>query len=70
MPQVLFLGEPPGLQTLWSVYAQIATPAPKRWMDAYLAAFARGYDIPIITLDSDFLDFPELDVRMLAADNL
>lgn len=66
MPQVLFLGEPPKLQTYWSTYAKSELPAPKRWMDAYLAAFARGYGISVLTLDSDFLDFEALDVRLLS----
>jgi len=68
MPQVLFLGEPPGLQTHWSAYAQSELPAPKRWMDAYLAAFARAYGISLLTLDNDFLDFEALDVQVLSVE--
>jgi len=29
-PQVLFLGEPPGLATQWSTYGRTSLPAPKR----------------------------------------
>lgn len=68
MPQVLFLGEPPDLQIHWSVYAKFDLPAPKRWMDAYLAAFARAYGIPLLTLDTDFLGFESLDVRILSSE--
>ena len=38
-------------------------------MDAYLAAFARSYQISIYTLDTDFLNFENLDVRLLQSDN-
>lgn len=66
-PQVLFLGEPPDLSTFWSSYAQFDLPAPKRWMDAYLAGFARAYGIPVLTLDVDFLVFEDLEVQILTA---
>lgn len=65
MPQVLFLGEPPDLEMHWAGYATLKTPAPKVWMDAYLAAFARGYAIQMLTLDRDFENFADLDVRIL-----
>ncbi|MEM6543765.1 MAG: TA system VapC family ribonuclease toxin [Pseudomonadota bacterium] len=68
MPQVLFLGEPPDLQTHWFAYARSKMPAPKVWMDAYLAAFARSYGIQLTTLDDDFLDFEGLDLQLLAMD--
>ena len=66
MPQVLFLSEPPDLQMQWATYAKLKTPAPKVWMDAYLAAFAGAYGIPLLTLDADFQNFAGLDARMLA----
>ncbi|MGB0744808.1 MAG: TA system VapC family ribonuclease toxin [Opitutales bacterium] len=61
MPQVLFLGEPPDLQKHWSAYAKSDLPAPKLWMDAYLAA----YGISLLTLDRDFFNFEALNVQML-----
>lgn len=68
MPQVIFLGEPPNLQRQWAAYARLATAAPKIWMDAYLAAFAVAYGIPLLTLDTDFLSFEALEVRVVSAD--
>lgn len=65
MPQVLFLGEPPDLPRQWATYAQLKTASPKVWMDAYLAAFANAYGVPLLTLDKDFQQFEALDVRML-----
>ncbi|MEN8662371.1 MAG: TA system VapC family ribonuclease toxin [Lentimonas sp.] len=67
MVQVRFLGEPPGLAKQWSSYANLKTAAPKVWMDAYLAAFAKGYGITVLTLDRDFKNFADLDVQMLGA---
>ncbi len=34
-------------------------------MDAYLAAFAKFYEVLVLTLDADFQNFEGLDVRML-----
>lgn len=66
MPQVLFLGEPPKLQNHWSEYARTDRATPKVWMDAYLAAFAKAYEIEVLTLDADFRNFKALDVQVLA----
>jgi toxin-antitoxin system PIN domain toxin len=65
MPQMLYFSEPPNLETHWGTFAKLNSPAPKVWMDAYLAAFAKAYHIPVTTLDSDFQNFEGLDVRML-----
>lgn len=67
-PQTLYLKEPPDLEAQWQAYAQLDLPAPKRWMDAYLAAFARNYRIHIFTLDTDFLQFDGLQIRLLQND--
>jgi toxin-antitoxin system PIN domain toxin len=40
-PRVGWLGEPEGLEANWFALASLRRPAPKRWMDAYLCAFAR-----------------------------
>ena len=66
MPQTLILGEPPELEDHWSSYAQSDLPSPKRWMDAYLAAFARAYGIPLLSLDRDLRAFEGLDFELLA----
>lgn len=68
MPQVLFLSEPPALHLHWADYAGLAIPAPKVWMDAYLAAFAKGYGITLLTLDSDFRSFEGLDFQIIGAE--
>ena len=65
----VFREEPPGLLAVWRRLASRPTPAPRLWMDAYLAAFALTGGLGIITLDSDFgaFELTGLDVRVLEA---
>ncbi len=67
LPQVVWLEEPPGLDEFWEKHARRPSASPKVWMDAYLAAFARGHGIALATLDRDFLNFPDLSVKYLLA---
>lgn len=67
LPQVTWLEEPLDLQALWEGYACRQTSSPKVWMDAYLAAFAKGHHIGLITLDGDFLNFDGLLLKHLVA---
>jgi predicted nucleic acid-binding protein len=57
LPQVDVIDEPPELGRTWSQLGAIEQAAPKRWMDAYLAAFAITADLPLISLDQDFRQF-------------
>jgi toxin-antitoxin system PIN domain toxin len=57
--------EPAQVEKQWFDFARSGTPAPKRWMDAYLAAFARTAKISFVTFDRGFADFPDLDVIIL-----
>jgi toxin-antitoxin system PIN domain toxin len=50
-PRVGWLGEPEGLEANWFALASLRTPAPKRWMDAYLCAFARSVGADLVTFD-------------------
>ncbi|MGE3311581.1 MAG: TA system VapC family ribonuclease toxin [Limisphaerales bacterium] len=53
-PRVGWSDEPPGVEDHWFKLAGLATPSPKRWMDAYLAAFALAGDLRLVTFDSGF----------------
>ncbi len=70
LPQVDQVEEPNGMEALWWRLAGLAKAAPKRWMDAYLAAFAITGCLRMITLDQDFRQFLEagLDLVLLQAD--
>lgn len=70
LPQVDLMDEPIGTEATWWRLAGLGEAAPKRWMDAYLAAFAISGSLRMITLDQDFRAFipAGLDLRLLQAD--
>jgi uncharacterized protein len=41
--------EPPGIEPAFRARTQAAEPAPKTWMDAYLAAFAETAHLTLVT---------------------
>ena len=65
LPQIVWLEEPKGLEAYWQKHARRTSASPKVWMDAYLAAFARGHGIALATLDQDFTKFSGLSVKYL-----
>ena len=67
MPQVCEREEPPGVVVQWHRLASGDTASPKVWMDAYLAAFALGGGLRLVTLDHDFKAYQRhgLDLLLL-----
>jgi len=67
LPQVCEREEPPGVLALWQRLAARDTASPKVWMDAYLAAFAMGGGLRLVSLDRDFKNFvaPGLNLFLL-----
>jgi toxin-antitoxin system PIN domain toxin len=61
--------EPEAMETDWLRMATAAQAAPKRWMDAYLAAFALHARMRLVTLDRDFEKFKKdgIDLLLLRA---
>jgi toxin-antitoxin system PIN domain toxin len=59
--------EPEDMRADWLRIAAAAQPAPKRWMDAYLAAFAIHAGMRFVTLDHDFENYRKhgLDLLLL-----
>ena len=70
LPQGDVIDEPHELDRHWRQLGGIEQSAPKRWMDAYLAAFAMAAGVLLVSLDRDFSHFePEgLKVQLLLAD--
>ena len=70
LPQVDQIDELSGLEPLWWRLAGLTEPAPKRWLDADLAAFAISGSLRLISLDRDFQQFLKtgLDLELLQAD--
>ena len=54
LPQVEVMHEPPDLWRHWCQLGAISETASKRWMDAYLAAFAMAAGVQLVGLDRDF----------------
>jgi uncharacterized protein len=69
LPQVDVIVEPPELTRTWCELGAIEQVAPKRWMDAYLAAFAIAAGLTLISLDRDFRQFERqgLTLQLLQA---
>jgi len=70
LPQVDLIDEPPELARHWRQLCAIEQSAPKRWMDAYLAAFAMAAGVLLVSLDRDFSHFEQqgLKFQLLLAD--
>jgi uncharacterized protein len=60
-----FMEEPSGLEAHWKRLTNGLKPAPKLWMDAYLAAFAMAGEYSLVTLDKAFKQFKGLDLVVL-----
>lgn len=68
-PQIGWLDEPAGCELLWHRLAGLDSASPKVWMDAYLAAFAIGHEVELVSFDADFRNFEKdgLKLRLLSA---
>jgi toxin-antitoxin system PIN domain toxin len=63
-PKVGFLEEPAEGETLWHQLAGLPSASPKVWMDAYLAAFAIGHQLELLTLDDDFKRYVKAGLKL------
>ena len=59
-PNVGYLDEPKDILPAWKAYADLTTASPKRWMDAYLAAFAVKAGLEFVSNDNAFKAFSGL----------
>jgi uncharacterized protein len=59
--------EPVGMEKAWHSAAASRQTAPKRWMDAYLAAFSRLAGMRLVTFDRGFRQYEAdgLDLQLL-----
>jgi toxin-antitoxin system PIN domain toxin len=56
-PRVGWMDEPAGLEDKLFVAATVRSPAPKRWMDAFLSACARLTGSCLVTFDTGFRQY-------------
>lgn len=61
----LRVDQPPDLESRWKRFAMRNTASPKLWMDAYLAAFAMGAGLRLVTTDASFQQFTGLRPHVL-----
>lgn len=64
LPQVIWLTEPPEIESVWVSCATVGSASPKIWMDAYLAAFAICAGISLVSLDRDFVQFQSRGLQL------
>jgi toxin-antitoxin system PIN domain toxin len=63
-PNVQVVIEPTEVYPLWIQLANDARPAPKRWMDAHLAALALHHGWVVVTLDQGFAIYQKFGVQV------
>jgi hypothetical protein len=63
-----FMSEPPTLERVWRARTGLDQPASKLWTDLYLAAFAHGHGLRLVTFDRGFKRLPEIEVLLLAGE--
>jgi toxin-antitoxin system PIN domain toxin len=66
--EIIFLPEPNGIEIRWRDYASAKQPMHQTWTDAYLAAFARGHGLRVVTFDNGFSRFEGTDVLVLTTE--
>jgi toxin-antitoxin system PIN domain toxin len=65
LPIIRFLDEVSNLETSFAALTANSSIPHRLWTDAYLAAFAISTTSRLVSFDSDFQGFPELDVLLL-----
>jgi toxin-antitoxin system PIN domain toxin len=50
-PRIRLMGEPQGLESLWSVFSKRDDKSHLLWTDDYMAAFAQAADAEFVTFD-------------------
>lgn len=66
--RVVFAEETAGIEDQLLQYADHREASPKRWMDAYLAAFAKSGKLRFVSFDRGFRGFKGLDFELLGAE--
>lgn len=64
--EIIFLSEPNGIEIRWRDYSRSHQRAHQTWTDAYLAAFARGHGLRLVTFDRAMRKYEGTDVLVLA----
>lgn len=65
LPDVLLVDEPEDCEAWLERWTLGNDPTPRKWTDAYLAAFARAGGLRMVSFDGDFTHFEGLDLLRL-----
>jgi uncharacterized protein len=63
--RIVLVDEPRGLEQHCKRISATDMASPKKWMDAYLAAFAIAGGYQLVTTDEDFRQYKEADIHVL-----
>jgi len=63
--RIAWMSEPDGLELDWRRLADLETPSPKHWMDAYLAAFAIRSVLRLVAFDRAYQQFEPAGLQLL-----
>ena len=64
-PRVGWMDEPYGIEADWLDAASVKSHSPKRWMDAYLCAFARMSGAKLVTFDGGFQQYQSTGLELV-----
>lgn len=67
-PRILYAEEPPDLEKFWLEMTDNTEFRQNLWTDSYLAAFARAGNLTVVTFDTGFQQFLNVDVVILEND--
>ncbi len=65
LPEVVFIAEPPGIESAMREHTLRQTSRNLDWTDAYLAAFAQQASLRMVSLDKGFARYTDLDLLAL-----
>jgi toxin-antitoxin system PIN domain toxin len=66
--RVNYIEDPEGLNDTWHATSLPPVPAPKLWLDAYIASFAMMTGLELVTFDKTFRQFSALSLVLLKPD--
>lgn len=64
-PRVSYANEAKGIEQIWRSFTQQGSFSPHVWNDAYLAAFAIGNKMELVTFDRGIMQYGQLDCTLL-----
>jgi toxin-antitoxin system PIN domain toxin len=67
LPEVTLAAEPEGCEVWLGQWVLGMGLTPRKWTDAYLAAFAKAGGLRLVSFDGDFAEFKGLDLLRLKA---